>query len=646
MNRLLYMLIALVIPLLPASPALGQTKEYDHKSVNFLWIVVNNNRVIAGERAQANLEREICRALECSGAAVSKPNIAFCERHRANSPFIFKAEAWCPATRYRERERSKYWIPLPEIVPTWWDEIKASYQEPRTNLRTIRAWRKSDLGVSPGISCRWKLEGVDPDFVEAPCDIKKVAIEEKTPIEAYERTVALGETYVLYYQEKGSDGDWKDRGSRIISVDDVLIVAIGDSMTSGEGNPHAFRKDQIDDGTASASSLDEWWDRRCHRSMLGYPSLATTIAAIQSTQYADTPKHSFTYLNFACSGATIKRSAVGAADLNSGGLLDPYEGTESQPSLRNLEALTKVSVRSSERAKELISQLDAVERHLCPEGEPCTRQPDYVIFSIGVNDIGFAGLVNELIKWCPWRDWVVGKCARHRIKPRLGELAANLAALADRIERLKVKRHVLVLAYPDLTHNEKFKSCDDFVMENTLGPKYASDADIEMLGKTPMSSLWVGVTRKDAEYAYRRVLKPLNGALSDIVRTMNLKQLAAFGGEWPIGGPPPLWQFVEGGDTFSQLRGWCARPSWFVRWIQAKHKQGMATNDYPAEPAHSNTVTTGTAHPNVYGHNFLNWQIRCTFEKNGLIPEGKTGAGAVRNQVCTWKSKPPPSNTE
>lgn len=178
-------------------------------------------------------------------------------------------------------------------------------------------------------------------------------------------------------------------------------------------------------------------------------------------------------------------------------------------------------------------------------------------------------------------------------------------------------------------------------MEQTLGPKTLKDVGYDT--RMPLSSLSVGVTRKDAEYAYRKVLKPLNAALAKIVDDMNRNELMAYGGTWPDGAAPK-WQFIEGGDTFSQLRGWCAKPSWFVRWTHAKHKQGMAPIEKvdATKPASlSATETTGTAHPNIYGHNFLNWQIRCVLEKNGLIPEGKTGEGGVPNQVCTWKSKPP-----
>jgi hypothetical protein len=97
-----------------------------------------------------------------------------------------------------------------------------------------------------------------------------------------------------------------------VRVRDLLIVSLGDSYGSGEGNPDIpqvpglifpFIDQQVD-----------WLDDRCHRSVWAGP----TQAAL-AIERAD-PKTSVTYLSFACSGATIDTETF-----RNGDVLDPYE---------------------------------------------------------------------------------------------------------------------------------------------------------------------------------------------------------------------------------------------------------------------------------------------------------------------------------
>jgi hypothetical protein len=87
----------------------------------------------------------------------------------------------------------------------------------------------------------------------------------------------------------GSDGDDSTPN------EGTAMVAIGDSVASGEGNP--------------APTRPRWENTACHRSAIS----GETIAAgrVQSDQ----PE--IGYVNYACSGATIAK-----------GLLGPYRGLE------------------------------------------------------------------------------------------------------------------------------------------------------------------------------------------------------------------------------------------------------------------------------------------------------------------------------
>jgi hypothetical protein len=137
-----------------------------------------------------------------------------------------------------------------------------------------------------------------------------------------------------------------------ITVRDLLIVTFGDSSASGEGN--------------RASS--GWEDRRCHRSRTSGPALAAKYL-----EDAD-PKTSVTYLDFACSGASVTNGIIG-----------PYYGEQ----------------RDEADVVPLEPQTDALVRAICG-GRPAWRchpsqqRPiDILTINAGVNDLRFADLLED-----------------------------------------------------------------------------------------------------------------------------------------------------------------------------------------------------------------------------------------------------------
>lgn len=218
-----------------------------------------------------------------------------------------------------------------------------------------------------------------------------------------------------------------------ISVEEILIVGLGDSMASGEGNPdvpvrlhpRAFLQYAYDDyGVSPALKFlrelgyprrDEtgeaayWIDRRCHRSAYSHQLRAALAIALENSRYPESQHRSVTFLSFACSGAEIIK-----------GLLDEYEGKEA------------IEV-SNDRKRQ--SQLNALIEAICETeaGEPIPFQPvpqirmnsasaennnpddadlvdsvklrpcnkikeiDLLFITIGVNDLGFTNLISNLI---------------------------------------------------------------------------------------------------------------------------------------------------------------------------------------------------------------------------------------------------------
>ena len=128
-------------------------------------------------------------------------------------------------------------------------------------------------------------------------------------------------------------------GRTQVTIHDTLVVGLGDSNASGEGNPdHAI-------------APVRWQDRRCHRSANGFEAL--TASRLEKAS----DKSSVTYIPLACSGAAIIT-----------GLLAPYAGIEPV-------GTTKVP-----------AQIQAMKAQLG------TRTPDAVLVSIGINDLGFGNV--------------------------------------------------------------------------------------------------------------------------------------------------------------------------------------------------------------------------------------------------------------
>ncbi|WP_165900689.1 SGNH/GDSL hydrolase family protein [Microbispora triticiradicis] len=167
-----------------------------------------------------------------------------------------------------------------------------------------------------------------------------------------------------------------DRGVSVkhidnISIRDHLIVSIGDSLASGEGNPDRpgeyipFRDSVENTGGLINGKIKfaierrpaQWKDRRCHRSARSGPALAA-----QAIEEAD-PHTSVTFLSFACSGAEITHLWA-----------DQYEGT--------------VPVGSA-----LLSpQVEAV-RSAVRAGTPAARPIDALLVTAGINDLHFSDIV-------------------------------------------------------------------------------------------------------------------------------------------------------------------------------------------------------------------------------------------------------------
>lgn len=203
-----------------------------------------------------------------------------------------------------------------------------------------------------------------------------------------------------------------------IKVDDVFIVAMGDSYGSGEGNPDQpveFSRDRsLDYGSApggdplvgyparvgdwqdlgDAGFLDSgprWLSQACHRSLYAYSTRVALQLALED------PHRAVTYANFACAGAEVLW-----------GLMLAYKGTEwapDQPDRPQISAVARAQCGATEPRETnyqftyslngLIPELENIVLATCPRGK--ARPIDLLLVSIGGNDVGFSRLVANTV---------------------------------------------------------------------------------------------------------------------------------------------------------------------------------------------------------------------------------------------------------
>jgi hypothetical protein len=326
-----------------------------------------------------------------------------------------------------------------------------------------------------------------------------------------------------------------------IELRDLSIASLGDSFSSGEGNPHTR---VVLAGDAGAPA--QWWDDRCHRSLIAGPALAAARLAIEL-------KHaSVTFVSYACSGGEIEH-----------GILGEYEGRETVNQILDRYRMNnRVPEMPYYRGRFLPPQMDQLRALLCePSMLGClSRKPlDVLIVGTGGNEIGFGNIVRLILSGAADRN---ADQIRRDVERELGRLAAEFAKLSGSVAALAPRRTVLV-SYLDPTNDEDGQLC---------GVKP---------GRPLMSRLWsifgIGtVSQGEARLASGSILEPL-------------KRLhKAVAGQYG-------WSFV--GD-FERKRGVCARPSWFRGFDEAMRLQGYLPSDGPVRGG----FPTGVMHPNYFGH--------------------------------------------
>lgn len=266
------------------------------------------------------------------------------------------------------------------------DGVKESYLTPTDHPVTVRL-----AGPVPvGATCAWTFDDGDgPQSSTFDC------------AEPINNRVRYGRTTVATVEVSSAEGN--QRVSTEISVRDIFIAGLGDSIAAGEGNPDRpialsdegfcfryflgssmaqyYRPSRANyKGGRACEAPDSlavwqrqsalWFNPACHRSLYSYQTRTALALAVRY------PHVAVTYLPLACTGATIAEGLFG-----------------SQGARECVQSKSSAPCRSTVNGQlaELRDALSAAKRR-----QP-DRKLDLLLLSIGANDIYFSGMVADVI---------------------------------------------------------------------------------------------------------------------------------------------------------------------------------------------------------------------------------------------------------
>jgi lysophospholipase L1-like esterase len=307
------------------------------------------------------------------------------------------------------------------LVDYHWDPSTRTYPSTFVNPQTWRVNFKACEGSErpSGIrSYTWEVLG-QSFVVTDSCNF------------SYEKFKTLG-VYPVKLTVTDLDGQTTSI-QKDITLKDLLIVSIGDSFASGQGNPDIERDDR---------RKAQWVDVECHRSANAGPAKAAL-----RIERAD-PHTSVTFISYACSGARIRELVTSEQKKGRKGLA---------PQIRRL--------------RKAISG----------------RRIDALLISIGGNDVSFSRLVTRTIVK---KNAAEDDKTNELLEEGLETLEAKYRELNDEIARLFPTPQVFITEYPDLVRDADGNFCgeappDDFLLQRISCPeaRWASETVITRLNE-------------------------------------------------------------------------------------------------------------------------------------------------------------------
>jgi lysophospholipase L1-like esterase len=496
------------------APAGAQTisisnAQIDWKVINRFRLFKNAETFLAHERAwrQYGIHVDKLAASEAEKARLLATTSVIGTEHVLNDRYI-------PFTRILRRNYEPMGWASHQVDGTCWNPRSREhdacggvedYVVPRFHEIELRLLlRKPDTLIAE-YNCSWRVADGEP--IVAPCD------EAVTAFVPYPQGATVS---VAVDGEQGISTE--------VNVRDLLIVGLGDSFASGEGNPdvpvqfsadrrykNLYPRRARNDGGGEA----RWLDEVCHRSLYGHQLRAALQIAVENQKTA------VTFLGYACSGAAVDE-----------GLLGPQEYVEYVSTANADGGPSQVRAVSGSRKdtqlrwllRELCAEKPERDGGLwtCPNGA-FRRNVDFLFLSVGGNDIGFT----ELVTWTTLRDNTSSKIAKFlgaTVSPK--QFAANMkdvlpqsyARLAKAIELAVPLRaeggvfdpaRVVLSAYPDILEDESGTVCAAGDEEGENEAAYAANQSLDIW------SSWLVVKKSKLERTHEQ-LSLLHDRMADL----------------------------------------------------------------------------------------------------------------------------------
>jgi lysophospholipase L1-like esterase len=463
MHRLLLILVALITGFLPFE-ARSQTLTVSNAKIE--WKVVNRFRLFRNAETFAMHERawrqygihvdQLQSDADAKTRLLSQTSVIGSE-HVLNDRYI-------TFTRIlRKRYEPMGWAAR-QIHDVCWDGKTRThsacgsienYISPQAHEIEMHVRQLKPNALLAEYNCVWSIGSSQP--IVAPCD---------EPVTAFLPYPSGASISVAVDGEQGITTEAK--------VKDLLIVGLGDSFASGEGNPdvpvqfsagrrhnNLYPKRARNDAGGNA----QWLDEACHRSLYGHQLRAALQIGIEN------PQSAVTFLGYACSGAAVAEGLLGPQEY-----VDYVSTGLGQGGASQVKAVT--GSRKDTQLRWLLRELcqTAPVRKdglwMCPDGQ-FRRNVDFLFLSVGGNDIGFSSLVT----WATLRNNTSSKLAKFfgaTVSP--GQFAENMrenlpeayAKLARAIETAVPLRaddgvfdpaRIVLTAYPDILEDEAGQVC-------------------------------------------------------------------------------------------------------------------------------------------------------------------------------------------
>lgn len=473
-----------------------------------------------------------------------------------------------------------------------------AYINPRGHNIIVRALSAPDTRILDG-QCKWTIAGdAAADFV-LPTGIAEKTLEVSCSADV-RIFVPAGKEIAVKLQRDAIDAEIS------ASIQDELVVGVGDSFSSGEGNPDVPAKlqwsadpqvdwaangDRISDDVTHGpirKAVGDYWaaqwiDRSCHRSAYSYQLRSALHLALDDTTRA------ITFLSYSCSGAEVNE-----------GLFQPYHGPEYTESKANLQAFERaqfplllkelcIEYRGG-RVREKLTvdqEMDAIGKneyrlggvisdvaYRCanqPAGEGFKRPIDLLYLSVGGNDLGFSRWILATITSETFPSAFLpilepdnaAECAQHKLscretRGRWTRFNARYVLLRDFIDhRLSFRNRgqapVLLLTYPQPVRDQNGELCPNGNASSTV---FVRSGILKMCVKRIQNNL--PVLETISNFTEER----LNGTIDNLVADKDAD-----------GKPRPSWIAIKDHKAAFMKRGFCASKA-----------QEMAEKPIPAEP--------------------------------------------------------------